>query len=1541
MIRWLNKKYRKNFNLNRKVQMSSKKGQVALVLILATAIALIFYAVVLNLGRVSQVKTSTQLAATTGASMLASSMTSIGQSIFMETMGGKVKICDKTGVFEALLTLLLIVIIIIIIIISCVYAGCAGLELIELIPYLVVAAVLSVANVALQAFVVQPGLTNAWSKIMAATLTPEDGFLETGIRSGFQTITTDLRQTPDLFDWDQDGEFGYTGNQPNDYISRPSLYYDMRMKGIVPRSNPLVSAFLDTLNDFIYEDPLGNGSTWALYDPIPEPAVNPSHICNDWALQPQNQPAGCNQCCVPATVIDPRDGVSLLPVRPSCCDHTDPAINCGTVTTCGVNSPYPNYQFQYAEFYEDDQNAFLSFRETLGRDDEHSRYFKDFNNPNSDPRFGPQQQTLEQLSNVGFYLKDATSYYTEDLFGAFSGSDYISQVFTYPSSPPPPGDIRRGVYPFFYKISDWGTELALTDPVSFQEHCYWVDDRDPTLGPICAGVALEQELTQSKINNFPIPHDVADPDPFLRPVYNTTFVVDGSNPPTAGPTDPPLHVDKVALPGNILAQGSECAQIAHTANTGFWKRGVDRHCTNGDFPTTEWPYNNNCPKHQAGSCTVPDGTGTGGTISVDCDCLTSSAGTNVFNEDIIDDLVYEIPLFLKWSTTVLSLTPQQQILSFRHWYSLALSWLEPGVGKIHEWQAKMDYVIAQLEGWRDTSFEGADCYEAWCVPPSGCAEVPPEEAATFDANGNGTPGDIEDVVACLNHNIEGHDFGLGTTKPLGTGEGNDWRFKECRDKCDLASCDFNQMPRSLTPTSDYDPNDSTNDDPSAGGSGINAGKLYFQDVLDPQCQPNVTDILTCLDTIPLGNIDTCTSSELTACRNMPQQQATASGSCHPYFTQDPSTFQSGPCGYDCELQYFTQNPATNFNELAHCYGNLQYFATDPATFDFLTLPECTDRTTWPTTANPWWNEMQQATFFLTTLGCSDDILMPNYCGDFDAITGCMDWYLDPAEPRCDNGACQLMPQFPTDPSFWYGANNLAIPIPPNGWAVQANDDLIRLAAASDDITSISCNFANGSDADYNAISNCYNNCSDANCKAMPQYRNNQQWAAGLNPWYDQAEAAKQWLLSQSPPRGLGDPDFNIIAACQAACTSCGWTADTLCDTTCRLMPMFDTTCAAPGSGVCTGGPPIPYFSENPSSAFAGNDCGSNVAECPNGWGPGCMWYDRIVGQLGSPAAGQPTTDDGAVAMANRSCDLRPSGSGTAPATIYNDRASTNNNGFLLNTEIASIDAANQVSKFKQRRDFLHNRMKELNNTTQVFTTARTELEQLITDAAPLFNEFNSRSNLSAGLPDSLIYAWQDDSPNITPVRNGYWHVIKVEGRLPLRCYDGCGVGAGPSPDWPSVKTKTSGFLNTTRCYELINRSGIIKFRATRWDEDREPNSVTFPNGTPLWSFHNPASSSGDEGLNLSAECGGSYYSFVPFLGSLIPSSITGQELDRQFGQAFMLNKRSDNPACWDRASNILGHGVDTEVCAEYYYHGGATSGFGFKFIPCPGGDGGF
>ncbi|MBI4308990.1 MAG: hypothetical protein HY591_01520, partial [Candidatus Omnitrophica bacterium] len=303
------------------------KGQAALILILITAMALIFFAITLNWGRLAQIKTMTMSAATTTVASMVSSYASYGEQKLQTELGGKPKICKTSSILE---TIILAIVIIIIAVVSCIYAGCSGIPLVLMI----ITIALAVATVVLQVTVVQPGMSRVWNK-MQQNLPISAQFAEQGLQSGIQGVVSDPVQITDYFDLNSNGHFGFTAARPEDTISRFGFFYTEHMKalqGMLPASgNPNLQAFLDGLKGLV------NGGT-------PAYPLRLNNVCADTA------DTRCNSCCLP---LEDSDGNRIRPqgcsddtVPPGCAPSAWPyaatyPFAYDPVFPAYVNGPYP------------------------------------------------------------------------------------------------------------------------------------------------------------------------------------------------------------------------------------------------------------------------------------------------------------------------------------------------------------------------------------------------------------------------------------------------------------------------------------------------------------------------------------------------------------------------------------------------------------------------------------------------------------------------------------------------------------------------------------------------------------------------------------------------------------------------------------------------------------------------------------------------------------------------------------------------------------------------------------------------------------------------------------------------------------------------------------------------------------------------------------------------------------------------------------------------------------------------------------------------
>lgn len=388
----------------------SGRGQVSVVLILIIAVALIIYSVSLNWGRIAQHKTMTTIAANTAAAGMASMLTSYGEKLLQEQLGGRIEYCKRTNFFVLLITFIVAVVL------TIVTYGLAG-EITLGVVLSAAGSVLAGAALVIHVTVVEPALTKLWNRMMSEM--PFDGqIIEGAIMAGAMHVVTDSIRISDHFDMDVDGlwvdEFD-VGNvaMRKDKISRFSFYYTKRLQGFVPNTFPAIQTFRAGLSEFLYDNPTGSATpdNFGIFDPQ----------CTAGSDLPSPY---CNVCCQPQ--FEP-DGVT--PLRPEGCTGAQVAL-----CTDG-DYPMTTYMWQYEPSREVFTNAFRSFREQLGIDDENPGFNRNATNPNSPP---PQAPAV--VPNIDFWIGDATGYYTAAMqasLGIVGGTP----------------DNRTGVFPFFWRMS--------------------------------------------------------------------------------------------------------------------------------------------------------------------------------------------------------------------------------------------------------------------------------------------------------------------------------------------------------------------------------------------------------------------------------------------------------------------------------------------------------------------------------------------------------------------------------------------------------------------------------------------------------------------------------------------------------------------------------------------------------------------------------------------------------------------------------------------------------------------------------------------------------------------------------------------------------------------------------------------------------------------------------------------------------------------------------------------------------------------------------
>ena len=490
------------------------RGTVAITLMLIIAVALVFYAITLNWGKIVQTKTIVTVASNTAASVMASLMASYGEQVVQTSLGGEREICGWTMVFVIFLLIIIIILLIVI-------TGPAGWAL----AIAIIGLVLAIGALIIQLAVIEPGLTSMWNKQSQDTLSIAGRFVETGIRTALQQSVADREVILDTNDRDLDrvfqGSIPEPGSIPGpDYINRFGFYYQKRLDSAGDVATNATNGFINGLTTLLYGDPLipkwNHGLMTQIDCSDPE-----EHICCPDPLWPPDGkkpiPPQCNPCCVPlgledtqgicddpknlSMCVDGSGGKKLIRLRPVGC-RTGELLECNT-GPFGAAYPYV-YEPYFAELIRIDgkrtgpqnipiplepdpwsllsgpvdcstqpekcmlglkaQNE-LSFRQKIGRDDE-SKRFKvkpppvDPNNP-----FDPTDpQDPDATIPPVFRMQDTYGYYAPPSRPIIDSSNNLIEKAS---------DPRVGIFPLLWKTAEWKRGVSGTGESSWR-----IDDID-------------------------------------------------------------------------------------------------------------------------------------------------------------------------------------------------------------------------------------------------------------------------------------------------------------------------------------------------------------------------------------------------------------------------------------------------------------------------------------------------------------------------------------------------------------------------------------------------------------------------------------------------------------------------------------------------------------------------------------------------------------------------------------------------------------------------------------------------------------------------------------------------------------------------------------------------------------------------------------------------------------------------------------------------------------------------------------------------------
>jgi len=1541
----------------------TKDGQIAIILIFVTAIALIFYAVMLNVGAVANTKSIVTKTATLMAATASSQMASYSESIRQTYLGGRRRKCGwvsgiwykwpwalMSATFDLMMDIMN-------------YLPIAPKGVFAMVQKTVNKALRTVFNawgwltLARLGQYIDTTMNKKWNKEQRRTMTPEDQFLENVVRVGLANVISDMKKVIDYTDLDMDGAFyDSTTNTPKDYITRFQALYDLRIARIEPLSIEGLEAFIADMHDFVH---VTAPDDWGLWDKISCQVGGGGHPCCGSLGE---RPAYCDPCCVGDDARNNR-----------LCNI---AHGFNWKNNCIAKSPYAHYNpFTYREAndnYTNNSGATprLSFREQLGKDDEHAAFRYDFD----------ATQTDSQL-----YMGGPSFPNTPNIFDSFRIED------------------ATGVFPFFHKMRDWGIDLGYAEmvrgtipPFEDKLECHWTDARYPSEGGVvCATPPRTFLLPDSRVYDLsqlllPVPptvpidcnlHALNRTLPpgscTLDPKHRTAYV-DGRNPWFLA-TDPPVKTDEIGIdvgppppPPQLVAPDDECSDAVDQT----WKKGADLYCSideaqpppNGGFVNaTGWPYFSECPKHASATCDVSDpydpDPPTWGQVDCPCGPLTNRS---LWADDSIDDFIYGVDEFVSWADVIINTSPEELKRTFVLWYPAAARWIEKRGelymtnedGMLWQWLWNMENWNSQINYWLTNDYEAANWSEAWCYPPlPPSTDAPPfgmptgEEAAIQAELTNGDDTfSLDAAVACLDWNVNDPLPAPwpATLTPLMSGHiGNASKFEACIRACEedpsIAPTFCQDLPRSLIPGFDY--KSFTTQDPTALAD--------FQRCKDHDtsshpvlsCAYNYTDCSVLPTTYPAYGLPAFTPPSVAVTQLQRIERCgkdtclpngpNAAGSCNSCYGQAGTTCAGT---LDCTSLFFEKSLV----EQAVCYydgyGSCcewdhidgRFYNWEPGNeyYDAIASVRNSPESclNWgENNGSDFYNNLQQAVgtcAYKSTFANSrytallDQLLVhPEIIANPTAhllVRGCKDacvlWIPPGLTQRCElcDITCGVLPD-------WTDSLGNTFPMA----------TLYNKGPLDPNI-----------DADLGQMLNiytCMTGCGQANCGSFPGT-------------YSGGFGTHTFIPFQN--NSILDPaHIPLFDACLNSAKYSDKCAGNCCANNCSTLPQAKIV-----AGVTTTYG-LPAFTPVDSVAL--------------NYKPLCTACEGQVGGLCNPGASyaQLACDDlrlmhsevdGLIAFYSGSCsdlvnlpsDIRFYDWGTnltGGNTFYNallaamaiaNQGSCQDPAFVLNVEKSFYAAWNQVAKFSKRLKILEGNpgtspsplrqegiVDEAKNLRGYLQDAIQEFKDFLAAAQSLIE---ARRNLDSqvALSQQAIYGWKSE----TDIEGeGLWHVVRVDARLPKRCNDLCSPDQSSSQRWPWIRAYTRSH-GLKRCYVIEDHTGVVKAKATRYDQPREGSGkvLKFPGGLPIWQFrrtHPFAMFSGTQEADIrdmETACS-------PFFDPLT-------RLD--WGEAFLIDKKNGNvqskgaapertvplPAdqCWSAANKVLRRGVTEEVCSQYY-----------------------
>ncbi|MFA6379299.1 MAG: hypothetical protein WCX16_05935, partial [Candidatus Omnitrophota bacterium] len=377
--------------------MLNKVGQISVILIIFIAVLLAAFAVIVNIGKMSQNKTSGIVAVDTSAALMASLIASHAESQYQGIINaggsddhGDLTRRETSSIWTLIASLIIAIVGLVLVILGCFTEGTTAVIGAWVIS--IAAVVLAAAAIVIQLAVIAPAMQGMWNR-MFSNLTIQEQFREQGIQSLFSYSAQDPVMIPDTGDFDMDGYFNGDGTPEGeaDKVGRFSFLYTRRAEYLAKQAasrTGYVKDFLKALAQLVYDQQTPNPpplTPWKIFSWEPAWDITP-----DGFGMHDKEIGGC----------------PLFGYFKNECETTWCSVQNTTLPELCPSNGTP-WKFIYDWSWENPINTFLSFREQVGRDDENAsiRFLPPSSNPPAASAVAQTLSTPEMISedSTGLY----------------------------------------------------------------------------------------------------------------------------------------------------------------------------------------------------------------------------------------------------------------------------------------------------------------------------------------------------------------------------------------------------------------------------------------------------------------------------------------------------------------------------------------------------------------------------------------------------------------------------------------------------------------------------------------------------------------------------------------------------------------------------------------------------------------------------------------------------------------------------------------------------------------------------------------------------------------------------------------------------------------------------------------------------------------------------------------------------------------------------------------------------------------------------------